>query len=154
MDADRITTERLVLEPLGPDLARTLAGGDYSVVTAGAGWPTDATPIVTSRAARDPAATTWLITLDGTVIGECGLKHGIGPIGVVEIGYGLGKPWHGERYGTEAIRGLVGWLERSPASRVVAEVHETNLPSRRLLERLGFALDFVAPPYVWYQRDV
>jgi RimJ/RimL family protein N-acetyltransferase len=35
---------------------------------------------------------------------------------------------------------------------VTAEVHESNLASRRLLERLGFTIDRLASPYVWYAR--
>jgi RimJ/RimL family protein N-acetyltransferase len=37
---------------------------------------------------------------------------------------------------------------------VLAEAHETNTPSRRLLERLDFAVYDLRPPYVWYARDL
>jgi RimJ/RimL family protein N-acetyltransferase len=130
-----------------------MARGDYSAVTAASGWPTGATPLVAQRAAIDPGAATWLITTDDLVIGECGLKHAPGPDGSVEIGYGLGAGWRSNGYGTEAVAGLLEWLGTLVACRrVTAEVHETNTPSRRLLERLGFSVDLLASPWVWYAR--
>ncbi|MCO5993484.1 GNAT family N-acetyltransferase [Actinoallomurus rhizosphaericola] len=151
--AGRIVTRRLVLDRLERGPARALAEGDCSGVVPARGWPTDATAIVAHRAATDAEALTWLIQREGAVIGECGLKHAPDADGVVEIGYGLGAPWRSQGYGTEAIRGLLSRLEESPAYRgVTAEVHEGNLPSRRLLERLGFAVDDLTPPYVWYAR--
>jgi ribosomal-protein-alanine N-acetyltransferase len=150
---DAIVTERLVLRPLGPGPAQALADGDYSGITPGNTWPTEATPIVAMRAAADPGALTWLIMLGGLAIGECGLKHAPGPDGSAEIGYGMGAAWRANGYGTEAVRGLVGWMGNLPdCHRVTAEVHESNLASRRLLERLGFTIDRLAAPYVWYAR--
>jgi ribosomal-protein-alanine N-acetyltransferase len=152
---EAIVTERLVLRPLGPARARAIAGGDYSGLTAGGGWPTDTTSLAAQRAVVDPGALTWLITCDGAVIGECGLKHAPGPGGSAEIGYGLAHTWRANGYGTEAVGGLIGWLGGlSACRRVTAEVHETNVASRRLLERLGFAIDESAPPYVWYARAI
>lgn len=153
MRPDPIVTERLVLRPLDPGSAHALADGDYSGLDAGADWPTGATPIVMMRAAADPGALTWLIVHDDLVIGECGLKHAPGPDGSAEIAYGLGAAWRGDGYGAEAVGGLVGWLAHLPGcDRLTAEVHESNLPSRRILERLGFTIDHLAPPYVWYGR--
>ena len=65
----------------------------------------------------------------------------------------MGAAWRANGYGTEAVRGLVDWLGDLPGCRrVTAEVHETNLAARRLLERLGFTVDVLASPYVWYAR--
>jgi RimJ/RimL family protein N-acetyltransferase len=147
--ADPIVTERLVLRPLGTDTARAMADGDYSGLTTGSGWPTEASQFVATRAAADPGALTWLILREDAVIGECGLKHALDADGSVEIGYGLGAPWRANGYGTEAVGGLVHWL-RPSCRRLTAEVHESNLASRRLLERLGFGVDRLASPYVWY----
>jgi RimJ/RimL family protein N-acetyltransferase len=150
-----IRTARLELRPLTAAAANALAGGDYSRVRPGAGWPTEATAIVAMRAAADPGALTWLIARCGKVIGECGLKHAPGPDGSAEIGYGVGAAWRANGYGTEAVRGLVEWLPNVPGCRrVTAEVHETNLASRRLLERLSFTVEDLAPPYVWYSRPL
>ncbi|MFL6055231.1 MAG: GNAT family N-acetyltransferase [Actinoallomurus sp.] len=146
-------TRRLVLRRLERGPARALARGDCSGMVPASGWPTDATAMVADRAAADPEALTWLIHREGAVIGECGIKYGPDAEGAVEIAYGLGGPWRSRGYGTEAIRGLLGWLdERAVYGRVIAEVHEGNVPSRRLLERLGFSVDALTPPYVWYAR--
>jgi RimJ/RimL family protein N-acetyltransferase len=150
---DAIVTERLLLRPLGRALAGAIAAGDYSGLSPGPGWPTETTAIVALRAAADPGALTWLIVRDGLVIGECGLKHAPGPDGSTEIGYGVGTAWRGRGFGAEAVHGLVEWLANVPACRrLTAEVHETNLASRRLLERLGFTVERLSPPYVWYSR--
>jgi RimJ/RimL family protein N-acetyltransferase len=150
-----IRTARLELRPLTAGAARDLADGDYSGVRAGVGWPTSATPIVAMHAAADPGALTWLIARRGMVIGECGLKHAPGPDGAAEIGYGMGAAWHANGYGTEAVRGLVEWLPNlTGCHRLTAEVHESNLASRRLLERLNFTIDHLSSPYVWYTRSV
>jgi RimJ/RimL family protein N-acetyltransferase len=152
---DPIVTERLVLRPLGPGPAQALADGDYSGITPGSTWPTETTPIVAMRAAMDPGALTWLIMLGGLAIGECGMKHAPGPDGSAEIGYGMGAAWRANGYGTEAVRGLLGWMGDLPdCRRVTAEVHESNVASRRLLERLGFTIDRLAAPYVWYARVI
>ena len=150
-----IAAGRLELWPLRPDTAQAIADGDCSGVVAGAGWPTHASPIVALRAAADPAALTWLISHDGAVIGECGLKHAPDEDCSAEIGYGIGAAWWGKGYGTEAVGALVGWLAGQPeCRRVTAEVHESNLASRRLLERLGFTVDRLTAPYVWYTGAV
>ena len=155
MRPEAIVTERLVLRPLEPGSAHALAEGDFSGLDAGAGWPTEATSIVAMRAAADPGALTWLIVRDDAVIGECGLKHAPDPDGSAEIGYGLSAAWRGDGYGVEAVRGLMGWLARLPGCRrLTAQIHESNLASRRLVERLGFTIDHLAPPYVWYARVI
>jgi RimJ/RimL family protein N-acetyltransferase len=153
LDADQIVTRRLVLRRLERGTARALARGDCSGMLPASGWPTDATAMVAHRAAADPEALTWLIHREDAVIGECGIKYGPDADGAVEIAYGLGGPWRSRGYGTEAIRGLLGWLDGLAACRqVIAEVHEGNNPSRRLLERLEFSVDALTPPYVWYAR--
>lgn len=153
MTPEAIVTERLLLRPLEGAPARALAAGDYSGLSLGAGWPTEVTPIVAARAAADPGALTWLIVREGLVIGECGLKHGPAPDGSAEIEYGVGAAWRGRGLGAEAVRGLVDRLATMPGCRrLTAEVHESNLASRRLLERLGFTVDDLSPPYVWYGR--
>jgi RimJ/RimL family protein N-acetyltransferase len=86
----------------------------------------------------------WFVTLrdDGRVIGDCGTVGWTDADGRVEIGYGLAAPFRGQGYGTEAVRALADWVAAQPGVRtVVADVEIGNEPSRRLLERLGFALD-------------
>ncbi|MCC6322414.1 MAG: GNAT family N-acetyltransferase [Phycisphaerales bacterium] len=81
----------------------------------------------------------------GVMIGGCSLRpqrlngawHDLW-----DIGYALAKPWHGKGYATEAVRVLVdaAFKERK-AERVYANAFVGNQASRRVLEKLGFALD-------------
>jgi ribosomal-protein-alanine N-acetyltransferase len=154
-----ICTPRLALEPLSLTTARAILSAQVADLRPGAGWPTADT-----RNALAPAATAeatagvdlgWLVRHreTGQVIGDCGWKGGPDETGTAEIGYGLAAPWRGQGYGSEAVAALVDWaLARPACRRLVAEVLADNLPSRRLLERLGFALARVDGPYVWYER--
>lgn len=76
--------------------------------------------------------------LDGTEIVACGL-------GVVEGEY-LGlfdliadPRRRGQGYGSQLIQGLLAWGRHSGASHAYLQVMVSNVPARRLYERLGFA---------------
>lgn len=123
-------------------------------LSAAPGWPHEDTAPALSFAAS--GAWTWLILDDHErIVGECGVKALPDDNGVVEIGYGLAGPSRGRRLGTRAVTALLDELASTRAVRtVVAEVAVDNLASRRLLERLGFALDRTDDGYVWYRRLV
>ena len=62
-------------------------------------------------------------------------------------------PSRGRGYGTELIGALVAWsFSGDRCTRLLAEVRQDNVASRRALERNGFVLDRVAPPYLWLSR--
>jgi GNAT superfamily N-acetyltransferase len=141
----------LVPVPAGAslDALEALTGGRPS----GRGWPHADTGA--GLAFASSGGWTWLIVdSGGAVVGECGTKT---PpwAGSVEIGYGLAAPSRGQGLGTRAVRALTRWLAARPdVQRVVAYVVQDNLPSRRLLERLGFAVDRVEGDEVVYARDL
>lgn len=57
----------------------------------------------------------------------------------LEIGFWLGVPYHGKRYGAEMARGMLDQLRGAfPDRRIVAECPRENSGSWRLLNRLGF----------------
>jgi [ribosomal protein S5]-alanine N-acetyltransferase len=59
--------------------------------------------------------------------------------GQVELGYGIAPESRGRGYATEAARGVVGWALAQPGvDRVVAGCDPGNVPSIRVLEKLGF----------------
>lgn len=63
----------------------------------------------------------------------------------------------GARTATAPKRSAASWSgyrTSRHAAWVTAEVHESNLASRRLLERLNFTIDHLSSPYVWYTRPV
>ncbi|WP_298359084.1 GNAT family N-acetyltransferase [Rhodoblastus sp.] len=58
----------------------------------------------------------------------------------IEIGFWLGAPYHGRRYGAEMAAGMLDrLLEVFPERRIVAECPRENSASWRLLKKLGFA---------------
>ncbi len=60
--------------------------------------------------------------------------------GTVEIGYSVLTDFQGRGLATEMVGALTAWAFARPAvRRVVAETHEGNAPSLRLLRTLGFS---------------
>ena len=79
---------------------------------------------------------------DGKAVGDAGFHGPPGEDGEVEIGYALVPAARGNGLAAEATGLLVEWARAQPGVRsVTARVEPTNGPSRRLLERLGFAPD-------------
>jgi RimJ/RimL family protein N-acetyltransferase len=74
------------------------------------------------------------------LIGDAGLYRT--PVGEVELGYTLGRPWWGRGYATEAAG---AWLEtafsRLGIREVVALAEPANAASLRVLEKLGMTRD-------------
>lgn len=95
---------------------------------------------------------TWLVTLGGVVIGECGTVGGLDETGAIEIGYGLAEEHRGRGYGNELVAALSAWLLAHPhVDEVVArEVLADNVASRRALENAGFALERENGGLTWY----
>lgn len=84
----------------------------------------------------------WAIRLrHGSLIGGIGCKLISGPDGhCEEIGYWLGKPYRGQGWMTEVVKGYVQYLfEKRPALvRIQAGVFPHNSASARVLEKAGF----------------
>ena len=116
------------------------------------GWPHADTPDALRPLAEhgsDADVGTWLVVLDGVVVGDCGWFGPPDPAGVVEVGYGLAPGARGQGLGTEAVAVLTAWAEQQPGVRLIAaEVLPGNEASLRLLARLGFAEHGSHPPYL------
>ncbi|MGO4804309.1 GNAT family N-acetyltransferase [Arthrobacter sp. 2MCAF15] len=68
------------------------------------------------------------------------------PVEAASLGYVLHPDHHGLGLGREAAGALVDWLFQMRGSETIfAGVYEPNLPSRRLLEGLGFRKDRYFP---------
>jgi RimJ/RimL family protein N-acetyltransferase len=150
---ERIESSRLALVPVNRETARAILAGEFDSLPHAAGWPhddtADAMRIMLDE--RRPSLG-WLITVDGLLIGECGTVGWVDDDGDVDVGIGLAVDQRSRGYGTEALGALADWLRRQPGvRRVVANgVEATNLVSRRMLERVGFALEREAGGRVWY----
>ena len=85
---------------------------------------------------RREGEATFVVTLEGTPIGACGIdRREGGP----EIGYWLGAPYWGNGYATEAVRALIEHAFADLAQEVLlAGARVSNPASRRVLEKCGF----------------
>jgi RimJ/RimL family protein N-acetyltransferase len=81
----------------------------------------------------------WAMTIKGSekVIGYCGLIY-LDDTPEIEIAYGLAKAHWGKGYATEAARAVLKFgFEQLKLERIVAVVNPENIPSQRVLEKLG-----------------
>ncbi len=84
--------------------------------------------------------TYWLIVLHQAPYGAglIGFKGIPNPLGEAEIGYGIEPAYQGKGYMTEAARLLVEWAFQSGRCQaVLAETLPDNLPSQRVLQKVG-----------------
>ena len=74
------------------------------------------------------------------IIGYCGLllSDGRGSANEPELAYELVQRAHGAGYATEAGQAVVAWADQIGYRRLVAGVRKWNMPSRRVLFKLGF----------------
>ena len=77
----------------------------------------------------------------GTLIGRSGVQYHRAWPHDPEVGWALDPAWWGAGRATEAGGACVDWAFRTLAiPRLVSITTEDNLPSRRVMEKLGFAL--------------
>lgn len=135
-----LRTERLVLVPVTPALARELLADEHPH-RCGPGFPRpdDAFVLQGVHASGDTAAGVWLVERDGLLVGTVGGAGPVSPEGDQELGYGLVPDARGQGVATEAVGAVCAVLERRPGvRRLTAEVLPGNTASLRLLARLGF----------------
>lgn len=81
----------------------------------------------------------WFVLVDGALAGNVSLTNINAMMRTAEIAYGLDEAHHGRGLGTAAVRLLVERVfAETDLRKLVAYVHDENVPSLRLLERLGF----------------
>jgi [ribosomal protein S5]-alanine N-acetyltransferase len=107
----------------------------------------------------DPRARPYVLGLEhqetGSLIGHVGLSPARGS---VEIGYAVEQRYHGTGFATEAVMAMAGWgLATLGLPEVLGVVGVDNVPSRRVLEKAGFArmgegVDGHANPVLLYRR--
>jgi [ribosomal protein S5]-alanine N-acetyltransferase len=146
-----ISTERLELVPLPPDLLRLIDSGDIAAVARelGAvipnGWA-EAVParLRLTQLAADPSEQPWLVRAvvlrkAREVVGSVGFHEPPDVHGRVEIGYDVVAGRRRRGYAREAIVGLAAWAFTTGRARVcVASVSPGNAPSLALVHSLGF----------------
>jgi RimJ/RimL family protein N-acetyltransferase len=159
VDFAPLKTARLRLEPVTTEMARGVVAGDLSVLTAAGltaaeGWPHDDTVDGLTMPAKTGVPGGWLIVAGDAVMGDCGTHGPVDDAGNVEIGYGLAEPSRGQGYGSEAVAAITAWLLTQPeVRRIRATTLTDNMPSRRVLEKAGFAYAGVEDDEAVYWRD-
>jgi ribosomal-protein-alanine N-acetyltransferase len=84
--------------------------------------------------------TYWLIVphLAQFGAGQIGFKGIPNQLGEAEIGYGIGEAYQRQGYMTEAVRLIVDWAFRTGRCKAVtAETRPDNIPSQRVLQKIG-----------------
>lgn len=77
----------------------------------------------------------------GDAIGYCGLVVGRSTLDEPELAYELFRRSHGRGYATEAAHAVIAAAREAGYERLWSTTREGNAPSRRVLDKLGFALD-------------
>jgi RimJ/RimL family protein N-acetyltransferase len=138
MTTEDIHGDGLVLVEVPADRVDAVLAGDLGSYVAGPGWPhADTAAALSFRSAY--GRRTWLIAVDGIIVGDLGTKGPLDAPEGVEIGYGLAGPSRGRGLATRAVGVLVTWLlAKDEVRRVVAHVKPANTPSVGVLRRLDF----------------
>ena len=82
--------------------------------------------------------------IEGDFIGYCGLTVGRASAEEPEIAYELFRRVHGQGYATEAARAVLDAAVGTGRTRLWSAVRTWNVPSFRVLEKLGFQRDHVS----------
>jgi RimJ/RimL family protein N-acetyltransferase len=145
-----ITTERLVLRRLTADDAPVMAAyrSDPAIARYQDWTETDPVALAAFFAeleAIDPGRPPgqWFQfgvaeRATGRLVGDCGLCVRSDSPDTADLGYTLAGGYHGLGYATEAAAALCQWaFSELELARIVATTDARNLPSIRVLERLG-----------------
>lgn len=145
----QISAGRVVLALHGPDEAPAIAdliNANLDHLRPWMPWahrPTDAheqamrLAVTVEQATRDHDMG-YSITVDGVIVGGCGLHRRIAP-DVLDIGYWIAAEHEGHGYVTETVAALTRVaFDRYAARRVRITCNETNLRSASVPRRLGF----------------
>jgi RimJ/RimL family protein N-acetyltransferase len=81
----------------------------------------------------------WLLKAENEVVGNMNIHNINKTMLTAEIGYMIAPKMRGKGFATFSVRHLTQLcFEKTPLRKLIAYVHEDNLPSRRVLEKLGY----------------
>lgn len=147
-----LSSPRLILIACSLSLARSIvldrARAEAQLgVTIPDDWPLPGlrgfVPFYIQMLAGDPAMLGWGMWLvvhaaDRVVIGDVGFKGRTEGSDTVDIGYSIIPAYRNQGYASEAARTLIDWAFAQPGiERVIATCLPSNVPSIRVLEKLG-----------------
>ena len=152
-DVTPLLTPNLRLDAIRPETVEALLTGDASQASVEQGVELTEEflesvddfflRVQLSRMTANPAGQEWCARTmvrvsDGTVVGHCGFHGPPEDVGRAEIGYTVLKPFRGMGFATEAASALVAFARERGVRTVFATAAPANLPSLRVLAKLGF----------------
>lgn len=99
--------------------------------------------------------TSWEITLkiENRIIGGLCFKGCPDGKGRVEIGYGMQDEYRCKGYATEAVKELINWaFTQEKVLSIIAETEKDNLPSHRVLEKIGMEKYEEKEKMFWWRK--
>jgi ribosomal-protein-alanine N-acetyltransferase len=91
------------------------------------------------KSRKPHASYRWFVKYGGKIVGSVSLSNINGMMRTAEISYGLDDAWHSRGLGTRAVSLLVKKVFAGTGLRkLLAVVHDGNVASQRLLEKIGF----------------
>ncbi|HJU48671.1 MAG TPA: GNAT family N-acetyltransferase [Gaiellaceae bacterium] len=146
LPSERLTTERLVLEPLDPAHAVEMAGvlDDPELHRYTGGEPLSLEDLrrryeIQARGRSADGAQRWLnwvVRASGEAVGCVQATVGV-ESGSAEVAWVMGTRFQGRGYAQEAAGAMLSWLRDHGVSRVVAHIHPGNRASEGVARRLG-----------------
>jgi RimJ/RimL family protein N-acetyltransferase len=146
---EQIESQRLMLRELTVDSMRAIVDGDAAAAApASPDYPPAGSlvglRIQLEKATRGTAMGRWfqIVRLaDGVAIGDLNFHDPPNEFGEVVAGMNLVPSSQGCGLGTEALAAACAWALAQPGVRSVhADIHEGNLASRRMAEKVGMRL--------------
>lgn len=90
---------------------------------------------------------------ENTIIGGFCIQRVPDSLGEVQIGYMIRPEYRNMGYMTEALRKGIMWIfERPDVSAVIAETTKSNIPSHRVLEKIGMKIYKETDRSYWWKR--
>ena len=143
-----LTTNRLTLKPMAQSDAPALFAilGDPDAMRFWQRPPVQRLAVVEEmvreQIAAAPLCRYWTVWRGGDAIGSCDLSFISPEDGQAQTGFLFRRDRWGQGFATEAMAAVTAHaFGPLGLSLVIARTHVANLRARRLLERLGFALD-------------
>jgi RimJ/RimL family protein N-acetyltransferase len=148
VEAELVSTGRLVLLPLRPEHAAEMAGvlADPALHGFIGGAPLSEQELRAryerlAAGSPDPAVSwcNWVIQLrdQSCLVGTVQATIAWGPPATAEVAWVVGTPWQGQGIATEAARALVGWLAQRQIRAVIAHIHPGHVRSAAVAAAAG-----------------
>lgn len=91
---------------------------------------------------------------DNLLVGDIGARFPEKETWQAELGIGLGLPYHGQGYASEAMRAVMGYLfDTLGKHRVFASIDPRNHASVALVERLGLRREAHFKSSIWWKGE-